>query len=496
MKRFGELLNYLYTNREGKFIFYDRDNNRFEYDSLNIKKHILIVSDHLKSKRFESKKDQWIRLISKDNCSTFFMVFALLSLGYNVLLANPNDDSDRDSFRTVDSDVYYEASLDKEHDLGDLEEREFGSWVGFYSSGTTGYQKKFVYNVEIVLRLISNVRSIIMDNKIYGILEENKRPSDRRILSTLPMYHILGFLVPFIMYSLECDIVFCKYLYPNSIIDSINKDNILGVFGVPLVWELIMNMAQKRFPDSANPIRGMLGDKIQIVLGGGSKTNRRVRETYVDSGIDFFVGYGMTEIGFLSLSSSDLEDIDSEGSIYPMYDYKILNEQGKLMDCGEGELVVDTRGIYSYMFDGGEPKSLDLIEGKYFETGDIFILEDGKLYFRGRKKNIIVSSNGENIFADEIETRLDRSYFNNIPFCIGDYQGLVALYLYNYGGLFSEASVEAIIRHLVDVNKGLHINSKIKKSILINEKEVLTSKGGLAIYKLNENSNIRVVNVK
>ena len=73
---------------------------------------------------------------------------------------------------------------------------------------------------------------------------------------------------------------------------------------------------------------------------------------------------------------------------------------------------------------------------------------------------------------------------------------LVALYLYNYGGLFSEASVDAIIRHLVDVNKGLHINSKIKKSILINEKEVLTSKGGLAIYKLNENSDIRVVNVK
>jgi len=226
MKRFGELLYYLYTNREGKFIFYDRDNNRFEYDSADIKKHILIVSDLLKSNGFESKKDQWIRLISKDNFSSFFMMFALLSLGYNVLLANPNDDSDRDSFRTVDSDVYYEASLDKEYDLGDLEEREFGRWVGFYSSGTTGYQKKFVYNVETVLRLISNVRSIIMDNKIYGILEENKRPSDRRILSTLPMYHILGFLVPFIMYSLECDIVFCKYLYPNSIIDSINKDNI------------------------------------------------------------------------------------------------------------------------------------------------------------------------------------------------------------------------------------------------------------------------------
>ena len=131
MKRFGELLNYLYTNREGKLIFYDRDNNRFEYDSVDIKKQILIVSDHLKSKGFELTKDQWIRLISKDNFSSFFMMFALLSLGYNVLLANPNDDSDRDSFRTVDSDVYYEASLDKEYDLGDLEKRELGSCVGF-----------------------------------------------------------------------------------------------------------------------------------------------------------------------------------------------------------------------------------------------------------------------------------------------------------------------------------------------------------------------------
>ncbi|MCC9822839.1 AMP-binding protein, partial [Streptococcus agalactiae] len=157
-----------------------------------------------------------------------------------------------------------------------------------------------------------------------------------------------------------------------------------------------------------------MGNKVQIILSGGSKTKKELREFYISNGIDFFVGYGMTELGFLSLSSSDINDIDSEGSVYPMYDYRILDDGDNILPDGEGELIVDTKGLFSRILYRGELKELELFGGKFFRTGDIFILQDGELFFKGRKKNIIVSKNGENIFIEDIESKLEILKQNNI----------------------------------------------------------------------------------
>lgn len=495
MITFEDFLKYIFKNKLGKFIFYDKYAKRVEYKEQDIKKEIIILYDYIKSCEIQFKKDKWIKLISRDNCSTFFTMFALFKAGYNVVLSNPKDKVE-DDLPEIDSNIYYK--LDKNNYIDKTifnNDNQWSQWIGFYSSGSTGLQKKFIYKAESILKMLLNIESKIKDSRVYEILEENEKNSGRIIMSTLPMYHILGFLTPVVMYSLECDVVYCMNPYISNIIETIKKENVLGVFGVPIVWELIKNISNRRNKDSINPLRELLGDKLQIILSGGSKTKKELREYFLNFGINFFVGYGMTELGFLSLSSPNIEDINSEGNIYPMYDYKIIDSKGNLLSSGEGELAVDTKGLFSYHLNKNNIEKLELLNGKYFKTGDIFILKNDKLYFKGRKKNIIVSSNGENIFVEDIESNLDFLKEKKILYCVAEDNEIIALYLYNYSNLIDNKELKKIIEYIEIFNKKLYISSKIKEIILINEEMKVTSKGRLTIYNLNENSDVKVVKI-
>lgn len=496
MVTFEELLKYLFSNKFGKYIFYDKYSNRIEFDSINMQKQILNIYNYIETNELIPKENEWVKLIAKDNCSTFFVMFALLRAGYNVLLADSRERKEDNFIFIIDSDIYYKINSDHSIDVSKFyEDCEWAKWIGFLSSGTMGYQKEFAYNAETILRILSNVEQKIQTSKIYEILKSNSDFPNKKILSTLPMYHILGFLVPFVMYFLKCDIVFCIYSSINNIVESIRKENILGVFGVPMVWELIMNISNRKYKNSINPVRELLGNKVQIILSGGSKTKKELREFYISNGIDFFVGYGMTELGFLSLSSSDINDIDSEGSVYPMYDYRILDDGDNILPDGEGELIVDTKGLFSRILYRGELKELELFGGKFFRTGDIFILQDGELFFKGRKKNIIVSKNGENIFIEDIESKLEILKQNNILYNVAEHDDVISLYIDNHNNILDDNKIREIIEYIVDINETLYISSKIRKIIIINEYITITSKGRLAIYELNENSNIRVVKI-
>lgn len=495
MNTFEKIFEYIFINQSEKIIFYDKDKNRVEYDCESMKHEILVVSNYIKNCNIKLKKGEWIRLVSEDNHATFFVMFAMLKLGYNVLLAAPNYE-DVEDIQEIQSSIYYHVQKENMIDMSFSESDDtWGEWIGFYSSGTMGFQKKFVYHADTVLKLLSNVRSKIQNSDINEILEKNDKFAGRSILNTLPIYHVLGLFLPIVMTSFSCNIVYCNHTSIYDVIAVIQKEQILGAFGVPVFWELMRNIANRRHYASTNPMRALLGNQFQMILSGGSKTKKELRTYYTELGIDFFVGYGMTEIGFLSVSDKNLEDINSEGSMYPMYDYKVLNEKGELSSTGEGELLVDTKGVYSYCFKDGKVHKLELFKGKYFKTGDIFSLQGDKLYFKGRKKNIIVCSNGENIFVEDIENKLEMIHEMKFMYGIAEYNGMVSLYLSNANHEITQIGLEKMIAYVKNVNKTLYISSKIKKIILINEKIDVNAKGKLLTYKLNENSDMKVVDI-
>lgn len=495
MNTFEKILECLFINQSEKIIFYDKDKNRVEYDCDRMKHEIYLICNYIKKCNMTLKKGEWIRLISEDNQSTFFVMFALLKLGYNVMLAPPNC-GDSEDIKEINSSIY--EYVKKEQIIDTLyanSDEMWAQWVGFYSSGSMGFQKKFVYHADTVLELLSNIKSKIQSSDANEILERNDIFASRSILSILPIYHVLGFFLPLVMPSFSYNIVYCNHTSISDVINVIQKEQIFGAFGVPVFWELIKNIANRRYQTATNPIRALLGNKFRMILSGGSKTKKELRVYYTERGIDFFVGYGMTEIGFLSLSGKGLDDIYSEGSMYPMYDYKVLNEKGELCSNGEGELLVDTKGVCSYCFKDGKIQKLELFEGKYFKTGDIFSLQGDKMYFKGRKKNIIVCSNGENIFAEDIENKLEMIQEMKLVYSIAEYQGTVSLYLSNANHEITQTDLEKIISYVKNVNETLYISSKIKKIILINDKIDVNAKGKLLIYKLNEQIDRKVVDI-
>lgn len=495
MKTFAKVLEYLFMHTSEKIVFYDKDKQRTEYDYDSMKREICFVSAYIQTNHLVSQKDDWVRLIAEDNQSTFFMMFALWNLGYHVLLAGPHCE-DAEEIQQIKSSVYAcVPKTDTEHIPCLKNHDAWGQWVGFYSSGTMGFQKKFVYDADTVLQLLSNVKTKIQSSDIYTILKKQQPFAGRSILNTLPIYHVLGLFLPMAMTAFCCNIVYCNHVSVHDVIEVIQNEQVLGAFGVPIVWEVIKNIANRRYQGEKNPIRALLGEHIQMILGGGSKTKSELRKYYIELGIEFFVGYGMTEIGFLSVNRKGLDDIQSEGSMYPMYAYRVLDANGTLQSDGEGELLVDTKGVYGYCFQNRRIQKPKLYAGKYFQTGDIFSLQGDTMYFKGRKKNIIVCGNGENIFAEDIENKLKLIQQKKFLYGVAEYQGMVSLYVSNANHEITQSRLEKMIAYVKNVNKTLYIASKIKKIILINEKIDVNTKGKLLIYKLNEHSDMKVVDI-
>lgn len=71
MVTFEELLKYLFSNKFGKYIFYDKYSNRIEFDSINMQKQILNIYNYIETNELIPKENEWVKLIAKDNCSTF-----------------------------------------------------------------------------------------------------------------------------------------------------------------------------------------------------------------------------------------------------------------------------------------------------------------------------------------------------------------------------------------------------------------------------------------
>ncbi|MBR6917781.1 MAG: AMP-binding protein [Clostridia bacterium] len=165
-----------------------------------------------------------------------------------------------------------------------------------------------------------------------------------------------------------------------------------------------IDMRKKMFKS----ILSMLGGKVEMIICGGAALNQDIIDTFEAIGITILNGYGITECA--PLISCNRNKLQKSGSV----GIPIIGELVKIDDPdenGEGEICVKgTNVMLGYYKDPDATAAVFDDEG-YFHTGDYGKLDDdGWIYITGRLKNLIIFSNGKNVYPEEIENKIQGIY--------------------------------------------------------------------------------------
>jgi len=297
-----------------------------------------------------------------------------------------------------------------------------------FTSGTTGKSKK----------VILTHRNIISD--IDGFLERVTFGSGDRFLSVLPLHHTLeatcGFIAPL---TSGAAVYYVKALNSREILDGIRKHSITIFVSVPLIYEKLyhgilnavnnapfhrramfktLTATSKALYSAAgiNAGRGLFSslrkraglDSIRLMVSGGAPLPAEISENFSLMGFNFIEGYGLTETSpVLSVNLPDNVKHGSVGPPLPNVDMRIDRPD----ETGVGEIVVRGPMVTPGYMDNPEATA-ELIRDGWLYTGDYGRIDsDGFLFISGRKKNLIVSAAGKNIYPEEIEAQLLKSPF-------------------------------------------------------------------------------------
>ena len=293
-----------------------------------------------------------------------------------------------------------------------------------FTSGTTGVAKG-------VMLSHRNLCADVMISQPY--LEV--RPSDI-FFSILPLHHTYECTCSMLegMY-MGASLAFCRGLkYITKDMQLVHPTFLLAV---PAIYEKFYNQIQKALvkqgKDKAvkkllainnvtskiginiagsaiEQITAQFGGRIRMFIAGGAKVNPEVLAFFRSLGIKTLQGYGLTETSpMVALNPDQWKYMknDSAGRVFMHTDCKIDNpdENGNGEICFRGPQVM--LGYYN-----NQEATDACMEGDWFHTGDLGHIDDNRyVYITGRMKNVIIASNGKNVFPEELEEKLLRSKY-------------------------------------------------------------------------------------
>ena len=384
--------------------------------------------------------------------------FAILMTGYKPLLIDAKTSKEgtenlikqgKAAAIITDDNYNYEIPKFSLHDI--LEEKSTYSFspmweneVIFCSSGTTGDVKMMVFNGQ---NLCYQIMAALDFQETSKDLLYPKSMGPLRVLAMIPFHHIFGFVATFLwFFYFGANFVFVRSNAPSEIQSICQKVGVTHVFSVPLFWDsLAQGLERKKALETpqkqdyinkligfntgkisreeAGPVgiiqktiqKNLLGTKIRFCISGGGYLNGATQTVINGIGYPLYNGYGMTEIGITSVELSPVVETRLKGSIgIPFHgvSYKIVPNS---KDGKTGELFVKSGITHIREIIGGVEKDVTLDKEGYFATGDIAEVDaTNRYYLKGRIKDIIINSDGENIFPDELEI-----YFKNVANVLG-----------------------------------------------------------------------------
>lgn len=139
---------------------------------------------------------------------------------------------------------------------------------------------------------------------------------------------------------------------------------------------------------------------IRFLYCGGSFTDPETKRFFIDSGVRLLEAYGTTETSsVITLARPDDSDIASNGTILDGLDVRVFEPD----ENGIGEIIVGGGSVFSGYISHGENYGEIDNEG-FYHTGDLgYIDDERRLFLKGRKRRMMISANGENVYLDELE---------------------------------------------------------------------------------------------
>ena len=367
-----------------------------------------------------------------------------------------------------------------------------------YTSGTTGFSKGVMLpyrslwgNLEFCMRLLSQ----------YVKTGQN-------MLSILPMAHMYGMAFEFIFsFCHGCHLFFLTRLPSPAIIAQAFQDvKPHVIISVPLVIEkiirkrvfpkiqnnairLLLNMpvvSKKVKQAICNQVIEAFGGNVKEVIVGGAALNQEVEQFLLNIGFPVTCGYGTTECAPL-ISYCDHKDFvaTSVGVPVDRMEVKILSNDPQRIP---GEIV--TRGTNLMLgYYKNEKATRQTIDSEgWYHTGDLGIMSaSSHIFIKGRIKNMLLGANGQNIYPEEIEDKLNSMALVSECIIVQRDQKLVALIHPDYDEArnmdFHEEELQHIMKeNIATLNQQLPAFSKVRDFELREDEFEKTPKKSIKRY--------------
>lgn len=289
-----------------------------------------------------------------------------------------------------------------------------------FTSGTTGRPKGVMLSHRNLTSMVSMLSSVFDMTTSDGVL------------SVLPLHHTFefstGFLTPL---SRGAQITYLPELTSDALAKAIKNGHVTGMVGVPALWELLHRRIKNRLYERSDwigktadtlmqanawlrdktplnlgptlfyPIHEGLGGRIRYFISGGSALSEKIQRDFQGLGFTILEGYGLTEASpVLTVTRPENRMLTgSVGRPLPGVEVKITNPN----PSGVGQVIARGPNVMLGYYGNEEATRHALVE-RWLHTGDLGRLDDdGNLYLVGRSKEIIVDSNGKNVYPDELE---------------------------------------------------------------------------------------------
>lgn len=289
-----------------------------------------------------------------------------------------------------------------------------------FTSGTTGRPKGVMLSHRNLTSMVSMLSSVFDMDTSDGVL------------SVLPLHHTFefstGFLTPL---SRGAQITYLPELTSEHLAKAIKNGHVTGMVGVPALWELLHRRIKNRLNDRGKlvadttellikfnawlrdttplnfgqllfyPIHEGMGGRIRYFISGGSALNEKVQRDFQGLGFTILEGYGLTEASpVLTVTRPENRMLaGTVGKSLPGVEIRIAEPDAS----GVGEVIARGPNVMVGYF-GNEEATRQALVDRWLYTGDLGRLDDdGNLYLVGRSKDIIVDTNGKNVYPDEVE---------------------------------------------------------------------------------------------
>lgn len=201
-------------------------------------------------------------------------------------------------------------------------------------------------------------------------------------------------------------------------------------------------------------IRERLGGRIRVAASGAAPLGKDLAEFYAAIGMPLIEGYGLTEGGVTMLNPLDRPKAGSIGKLLPGVEARIEED---------GELLLRSPSLFSGYFNDPDATAAVLRDG-WLATGDIAeVDEEGYYYITGRKKELIVSSNGKKIYPARIEALLKREPLISHVLLTGDRLPYVCALVSVGPGTKAEEAQRAVEAAVKTANRELADFERIRK---------------------------------